>query len=95
MKIATIEIDKFRNRIKEKNINVVIEENVIDYVCMGEENNAYGARPLKRKIESLIEDKLAEEIINNNVLEGENITVSLQNDVVHCIKERGMDNIMT
>jgi ATP-dependent Clp protease ATP-binding subunit ClpC len=40
----------------------------------------YGARQLKRIVTSKVEDRLSEEIIKGNVLEGETVTVDCQND---------------
>ena len=37
----------------------------------------YGARPLKRTIQSKIEDRLAEELLDGKVKEGDNVFIDL------------------
>ena len=41
-------------------------------------DSTYGARPLRRAIQNLIEDKIAEEIIEENVKKGDKITITEQ-----------------
>ena len=44
-----------------------------------------GARPLKRAIQKYIEDLLAEEIVNNNIKEGDNLEICHKKgeDILH------------
>ena len=42
----------------------------------------YGARPLKRAIQNLVEDKLAEEILDGNVKDGDTAKVDYKDDKV-------------
>ena len=42
----------------------------------------YGARPLKRKIQEEIEDKLAEEIIAGQIKSGDTVIVSTKNKAI-------------
>ncbi len=41
-------------------------------------DEAYGARPLKRAIQSKIEDRLAEEILDGKIKEGDKVTVHVK-----------------
>ncbi|MGN0361943.1 MAG: hypothetical protein ACI4ET_03805, partial [Bilifractor sp.] len=43
-------------------------------------NSKYGARPLKRAIQSRIEDPLAEEILSGRIRNGDHITVTCRDD---------------
>ena len=36
----------------------------------------YGARPLRRAIQTLIEDKIADEILNGNIVPDKKVTIS-------------------
>ena len=48
-----------------------------------------GARPLKRAIQTEIEDKLAEEILNGNVKSGDTVVAGIQGEKVHFkVKEK-------
>ncbi len=47
----------------------------------------YGARPLKRAIQTYIEDGLAEEILKGNISRGDTVLVTVRNDKVKFIKK--------
>lgn len=42
----------------------------------------YGARPLRRALQSNIEDKLAEEVLDGNIRAGDKVTVSLEKNAL-------------
>jgi ATP-dependent Clp protease ATP-binding subunit ClpC len=48
----------------------------------------YGARPLKRTIRRLIEDRLSEEILLGHVLPGERVTVDMRGGTLTLRSER-------
>ena len=43
-------------------------------------NLKFGARPLRRAIQRYVEDEISEMILRNEVHEGQNITVNLENE---------------
>ena len=43
----------------------------------------YGARPMKREIRNVIEDKISEIIINNNIKEGDTIKLTAVNSNIN------------
>ena len=45
-------------------------------------DSKFGARPLKREIQTQIEDKLAEELLSGNVCKGDHVTVTLKDDQI-------------
>ena len=48
-----------------------------------------GARPLKRAVQSVIEDALAEEILRKKVLPGDKVTAGFKSgQVIFTVKER-------
>ena len=68
----------------EKGITLTITEEVIDFIANESYDVIYGARPVIRKIETLIEDKLSDMIIRNNLRNTE-LIVEMENDnaVIH------------
>ena len=42
----------------------------------------YGARPLRRMVQSEIEDKLAEEILTGKVKSGDTVSVTIKDDKI-------------
>ena len=55
-----------KSKLKEQKINVTIDENVKELIAKQGINKAFGARPLRRTIQNLVEDSLAEAILSND-----------------------------
>ncbi len=77
IKIIDIELAKLFHRINELGYNVDITTKATNFIADKGFDQKFGARPLNRAIQKYIEDPLAEEIIQKNVNEGDNITIDL------------------
>ena len=42
----------------------------------------YGARPLRRAMQNILEDKIAEEILDGNLQDGDDVEMVLQDDKI-------------
>lgn len=76
--ITDILLEKVIERIKKQGIEVEITENAKKIIIENGSDYKYGARPLRRTIQNLVEDKVAEKILEGNfeqdkkiVLDGE------------------------
>lgn len=72
-KIIDIELEKLHDRIKGMGYFVESTEKAKDFILEKGYDEKFGARPMKRAIQKFIEDPLAEEIINSNLVEGDTI----------------------
>ena len=81
-KIADIMLKQVMDRILEKNIKVTIDKSAKDLIIKKGTDNIYGARPLRRAIQNLVEDKLAEEIIDGKIKDGSKATILAQDDKI-------------
>ncbi|MEN9988397.1 MAG: hypothetical protein RLZZ585_1436 [Bacteroidota bacterium] len=72
-KIIDIELEKLHDRIKGMGYFVESTEKAKDFILEKGYDEKFGARPMKRAIQKFIEDPLAEEIINANLMEGDTI----------------------
>jgi ATP-dependent Clp protease ATP-binding subunit ClpC len=72
-KIIDIELEKLHARIKGMGYFVESTEKAKDFILEKGYDEKFGARPMKRAIQKFIEDPLAEEIINANLVEGDTI----------------------
>ena len=68
--IAEIMIDKIAKMAKEQGIDIKIDEKAKKLIIEKGTDSNYGARPLRRAMQTIIEDKIAEEIINGNLKSG-------------------------
>lgn len=78
--IAELEFRKTFKRCTEKGLTLSLTDRFKTKVVDEGFNPVYGARPLRRAITRLLEDKLAESILNTPVVEGEYSIVDLDND---------------
>jgi len=75
-KIIDIEMDGLIKRIETNGYKLKISKEAKDYIAEKGFDSNFGARPLKRAIQKYLEDPLAEEIINAQLMEGDSITVN-------------------
>jgi ATP-dependent Clp protease ATP-binding subunit ClpC len=71
--IIDLELDKLYGRLNELGYTIEMTEKAKDYIVEKGYDEKFGARPLKRAIQKLIEDPLAEEIVKSNLQEGDTI----------------------
>ena len=64
--ITDILLEKVIERIKKQGIEVEITENAKKIIIENGSDYKYGARPLRRTIQNLVEDKVAEKILEGN-----------------------------
>ena len=79
-RIATMLIVQLAKRLSQKNINLEVTKGACDFIAKQGTDAEYGARPLKRTIQKLIEDRLSEELLTGKVKEGQTVVVSLNSD---------------
>jgi ATP-dependent Clp protease ATP-binding subunit ClpA len=81
-KIVELELRKVETRLNNKNISIKISQKVKKLLAEKGFDITFGARPLKRLIQTMILDELAMNIITGNVKEGDkvNIDVTEKND---------------
>ncbi|MDW8265994.1 MAG: hypothetical protein RMJ52_11770 [Gemmataceae bacterium] len=73
--ILKIELDKVAKRLKEKNLTLVLTDEAKELLIEKGFNQEFGARPLKRTIENLIEDPLSEDLLRGTFVGKDTITV--------------------
>lgn len=76
--IVKIQIDIVRQRLLEKEIEIVVKEDALEYLSKEGYNPQYGARPLKRLIQSKILNPIASLIISKGILKGGSVIVSMK-----------------
>lgn len=79
-KIIYVEIEKLEKRISEMNYKIEIDKDAIEFIAKQGYDEAYGARPLARAIQHYVEDAVADEILNGNILEGETILITFNKE---------------
>lgn len=76
-KIVSIMMSELVTRAEEQmGITLVIKDSLKSYIVDSAYDPKYGARPLRRKIQTDVEDLLAEEIITSKYKKGDTISIS-------------------
>lgn len=65
-----------RRTVSQMNISMEVGDDAKAYLIDKGYDEKYGARPLRRTIQNLIEDKLAEEILDGNIKSGDHVVIS-------------------
>jgi ATP-dependent Clp protease ATP-binding subunit ClpC len=87
--IADLEVDKLINRLQALGIQVNVNDEARDYISRKGYDPQYGARPLKRAVQTYLEDELSEMLIEENSEELLRINVShnKENDKLEYTRE--------
>jgi ATP-dependent Clp protease ATP-binding subunit ClpC len=80
MQIVDLEVAKVIQRIKAKDILLILEESAKEFLIEKGYDPLYGARPMRRAVERYLEDPLAEELLRGNIKTHENIHVKRDGD---------------
>ena len=83
-KIVALMTKNLVDRCKiQMDIQLVIRDTAKSYVVDKAYDPKFGARPLRRMIQTEIEDKLAEEILSGNVKKGDTVAIGTKNKKIH------------
>ncbi len=78
LKIIDIELEKLYGRIRGLGYNVKMTKKAKEYIADKGFDEKFGARPLARAIQKYVEDPLAEQIINSEIQENDEIYITLE-----------------
>ena len=74
--ILDLEITKVLERIRRKNVTVILDDKAREFLIEKGFDPQYGARPMRRAIEKHLEDPLADEILRGTLMDGQPVTVT-------------------
>ncbi|MDY3007047.1 ATP-dependent chaperone ClpB [Anaerococcus porci] len=76
-KIIDLQIEDISKRLEDKDISIKLSDKAHKYILERSYNVEYGARPIKRFIQSNIETSLGRKIIEGNIMEGDHVLIDL------------------
>jgi ATP-dependent Clp protease ATP-binding subunit ClpB len=81
-RITYIQLQNVAQRLKNRDLHLVILPKALDHFAeIGYDAN-YGARPLRRVIQTSLENKLAQDILQGKYLPGDKIQVDYQGEEI-------------
>ncbi|MCX4796493.1 MULTISPECIES: ATP-dependent chaperone ClpB [unclassified Streptomyces] len=78
--IAKLQIDRLAGRLAERRLTLDVTPEALAWLAEEGNDPAYGARPLRRLIQTAIGDRLAKEILAGEVKDGETVRVNRVGD---------------
>jgi ATP-dependent Clp protease ATP-binding subunit ClpC len=81
-KIVDIELKKLMGRLSELKLVFKYDDKLVSHIAKIGYDEVYGARPIKRAIQDQIEDLISEEVLNGNVVEGKQYSLSVKSEKV-------------
>ena len=86
--IVDLMIGELQTQLTEKQITIEVTNEARDYIGQEGYDETYGARPLRRVIQNLIEDKLSDMILEGTVQEGNDILIDfVDEDIFISVKK--------
>lgn len=82
--IASLMLKSFQKRLIDRDIKVEVTDGALTEIAKEGFDPVYGARPLRRAIQSKIEDMIAEQILEGKVKDGDAIKVDVK-DKAFCV----------
>lgn len=77
--IVSLMVNELVERLREQNMELEVTDAVKEKVSEEGYDPQYGARPLRRALQKLVEDRLSEEVLKGTVREGQHIIVDVEN----------------
>jgi ATP-dependent Clp protease ATP-binding subunit ClpC len=81
-RIVDLSLDDLSERLAEQNLTIQVHDTVKDKLASDGYDPVYGARPLRREIESQLENILAAKLINGELKKGDHVFVSLHEGAI-------------
>ncbi len=83
LQIVDLMLDKTIKALAEKDIKMLLSDEAKHFILEKGTDIKFGARPLRRAIQRHIEDELSEMILREQLLDGQTVNVSLNNDILN------------
>ena len=79
-KIVQIQLTSLQNRLSDRRISIEVTVGAIEWLVRNGIDPLYGARPLRRLIQSAIGDELARDILSGRINDGSNVSIDVSDD---------------
>ncbi len=78
--IVRLQLGMLQDRLDEKKITLVLSDEAINYLAEKGFDSVYGARPIKRTVQRLVENPLALQVLEGEFQEGDKVKVDLKEE---------------
>ncbi|GAA4489082.1 ATP-dependent Clp protease ATP-binding subunit [Rhodococcus olei] len=78
-RITDLMLEDSRNRLRSKGIEITFSDEAVDWIAEHGHQPEFGARPLRRSIQRVVDDRIADLLIDDVIGEGAEVTVEVTN----------------
>ena len=86
-------LEEVKESVKERGMSIEISQEVKEFILDRGYDEQYGARPLRRAIQTNIEDEMAEAFLLGDIKEGDRIKIILREDKKIELLAYAMENV--
>ena len=86
MAIVKLQLERVQSRVAERKIKLNFDSSALDLLCEKGYDPTMGARPVKRAIQTYVENKLAKELLSGNIGEGDEVSITAGQDELNIKK---------
>ncbi|MBQ4236445.1 MAG: ATP-dependent chaperone ClpB [Treponema sp.] len=80
--IVRLQLERVRKRLSDRRINLVFEDSAVDLLSDIGYDPSFGARPVKRAVQSYVENPLSRMLLEGNIQDGSTITASKDGEII-------------
>lgn len=88
IEIVGIMFKKLSKTLQNRGISAVLTQNAKEFIASAGFDIQYGARPLRRALYDLVEDKIADMILNDEIKSGDNIKIDSNGEKIEISVEK-------
>ena len=81
--IVSLQLKRLAERLENRNLHLKWDDSVVDLVSNAGFDPDYGARPIKRAIQTLVENPLAVDMLHGRFSDGDSIELTVPNGELH------------
>ena len=85
--IARIQAQLLVQRLKDRQIGLTLEDSALDHLSQAGFDPVYGARPLKRALQTMVENPLARELLDGSFVAGDHIRVYAEDGAIRFARD--------
>ncbi len=74
--VARLMLERFRSRIRARGIDLEVTDDLVNYLMKFGSDPKFGARPMNRAIQDIVEQKIADKIIKGEIMPGQKIRLT-------------------
>jgi ATP-dependent Clp protease ATP-binding subunit ClpB len=79
-RIVSIQLDQLEQRLADRRLTLEVSQAAKDWLAMNGFDPAYGARPLRRLVQSAVGDQLARAILSGEIHDGDTVAVGVADE---------------